>query len=245
MNHETSKDPHPGCKRKVSDTSLSNSKKRRISPDEKKRRLQEEMEQLDAQLQQIDEQISRGALSDQVPPTPNPDDYEEGEQRRTSQSRPKRNSRPPRITTPVLQDSPFKVAEHVPEFSVPAPVVSTRRRPKGVKKPVLPAPSWKRLKPYPSTKPSVAQLLNKKQEPLTYCRQILRDLMKHEYSRVFNKPVDVDKYNLTDYNEIIKHPMDLGTIDKRLKNRHYLSIHDFYKDVKLVWDNAMTYNPPG
>ena len=36
----------------------------------------------------------------------------------------------------------------------------------------------------------------------------------------------------------IYQPMDLGTISKRLKNTFYGNYNEFYKDVKLVFDNV-------
>lgn len=77
------------------------------------------------------------------------------------------------------------------------------------------------------------------------CETLLRRLMSHEYGWVFNKPVDVVKLNLPDYLTIIKHPMDLGTVKRKLSSGVYNSPHDFVADVRLAFSNAMTYNPPG
>jgi hypothetical protein len=37
----------------------------------------------------------------------------------------------------------------------------------------------------------------------------------------FHEPVDIEKYNLTDYFDIVKKPMDFGTIKKRLSHNFY------------------------
>lgn len=51
---------------------------------------------------------------------------------------------------------------------------------------------------------------------------------------------------LTDYPQIIKHPMDLGTIRTRLKKgNHYKTLYQVAEDVRLVWQNCMTYNADG
>ncbi|KAL3525537.1 hypothetical protein ACH5RR_013909 [Cinchona calisaya] len=77
------------------------------------------------------------------------------------------------------------------------------------------------------------------------CKQLLMTLMKQKHSWVFNKPVDVVRFKLHDYYQIIKHPMDLGTIKSKLNKRVYKSPIEFAADVRLTFNNAMTYNPKG
>lgn len=50
---------------------------------------------------------------------------------------------------------------------------------------------------------------------------------------------------LTDYPILIKHPMDLGTVKKKIKNKEYTSFLQCGEDVKLIWNNCMTYNADG
>lgn len=45
-----------------------------------------------------------------------------------------------------------------------------------------------------------------------------------------------------DYYTIIKNPMDLGTISKRLKNNYYWQAVDCITDFKTVFSNCYTYN---
>ncbi|KAE8800156.1 Transcription factor GTE9 [Hordeum vulgare] len=80
---------------------------------------------------------------------------------------------------------------------------------------------------------------------LKQCEAILKKLMTQKFSHIFNVPVDVEKLNIPDYNEIIKHPMDLGTIKKKLDSGSYTSPSDFAADVRLTFNNAITYNPRG
>ncbi|CAM9315627.1 unnamed protein product, partial [Hapterophycus canaliculatus] len=44
------------------------------------------------------------------------------------------------------------------------------------------------------------------------------------------------------YHKIIKTPMDLGTILKKIKGGGYPSFGDFDRDLKLMWKNCRTYN---
>ncbi|KAL9103959.1 MAG: hypothetical protein Q9163_001065 [Psora crenata] len=52
----------------------------------------------------------------------------------------------------------------------------------------------------------------------------------------------VNKKEAPDYGNIIKHPMDLGTMTKKLKNFQYKSKRDFVDDCMLVWANCLKYN---
>ena len=80
---------------------------------------------------------------------------------------------------------------------------------------------------------------------LKQCEAILKKLMTQKFSHIFNVPVDVEKLNIPDYNDIIKHPMDLGTVKKKLDSGSYTSPSDFAADVRLTFNNAITYNPRG
>ena len=55
---------------------------------------------------------------------------------------------------------------------------------------------------------------------------------------VFMRPVDTDIY--TDYLSRVATPMDLGTIEGKL--RQYKTIADFAKDVRLVLSHCLSYN---
>ncbi|KAL7191746.1 hypothetical protein ACSBR2_023764 [Camellia fascicularis] len=77
------------------------------------------------------------------------------------------------------------------------------------------------------------------------CETLLNRLMSHQYGWVFNTPVDVVKLNIPDYFNVIKHPMDLGTVKSKLLSGEYSSLLGFAADVRLTFSNAMTYNPPG
>ncbi|KAL2813491.1 hypothetical protein BDW59DRAFT_30758 [Aspergillus cavernicola] len=52
----------------------------------------------------------------------------------------------------------------------------------------------------------------------------------------------VNKRDAPDYYAVIKHPMDLGTMTKKLKAIQYKSKQDFVDDVNLIWSNCFKYN---
>jgi E1A/CREB-binding protein len=79
----------------------------------------------------------------------------------------------------------------------------------------------------------------------TKCLEVLKVLQSHQHGWVFNSPVDPVELGLPDYFEVIKRPMDLGTIRKKLENGCYHSLEEFEGHVHLTFDNAMLYNPQG
>ncbi|KAJ9562627.1 hypothetical protein OSB04_007787 [Centaurea solstitialis] len=77
------------------------------------------------------------------------------------------------------------------------------------------------------------------------CENLLKKLMSHQHGWVFNKPVDVVALKIPDYFNVIKKPMDLGTVKEKLGSGNYSTPFQFLADVRLTFSNAMTYNPPG
>ncbi|KAL5053015.1 hypothetical protein RYX36_033697 [Vicia faba] len=69
---------------------------------------------------------------------------------------------------------------------------------------------------------------------------ILDRLQKKDTHGVFSEPVDPEE--LLDYHDIVKHPMDFGTIRKKLDEGLYICLEQFENDVFLVCSNAMQYN---
>lgn len=82
--------------------------------------------------------------------------------------------------------------------------------------------------------------------------KVLRKLMKAPEASPFNEPVDTEA--LPQYKKVIRQPMDLGTICRRLQgvktpggggNPHYSSAAEVCKDVDLVWKNCQKFNFSG
>uniref|UniRef100_A0A1A7YP49 Bromodomain-containing protein 2 n=1 Tax=Iconisemion striatum TaxID=60296 RepID=A0A1A7YP49_9TELE len=84
-------------------------------------------------------------------------------------------------------------------------------------------------------------------EQMKHCDAILKEMLskKHAaYAWPFYKPVDAEALELHDYHDIIKHPMDLGSIKKKLDNRQYRDAQEFAADIRLMFSNCYKYNPP-
>jgi transcriptional activator SPT7 len=61
-----------------------------------------------------------------------------------------------------------------------------------------------------------------------------------EYSTPFLQRVN--KRDAPDYFHIIKQPMDIGSMIKKLKSLSYRSKKEFVGDLNLIWANCLTYN---
>lgn len=72
----------------------------------------------------------------------------------------------------------------------------------------------------------------------------MENIIRDDRSEPFRLPVDWEAFNLWDYPQIIKEPMDLGTMRLKLKWQLYADIWQFNYDMMLVWKNTQLYNLP-
>nr|XP_060466317.1 bromodomain-containing protein 3 isoform X2 [Panthera onca] len=95
--------------------------------------------------------------------------------------------------------------------------------------------------------PQHAGKKGKLSEHLRHCDSILKEMLskKHAaYAWPFYKPVDAEALELHDYHDIIKHPMDLSTVKKKMDSREYPDAQGFAADIRLMFSNCYKYNPP-
>ncbi|KAK7095192.1 hypothetical protein V1264_006636 [Littorina saxatilis] len=76
-------------------------------------------------------------------------------------------------------------------------------------------------------------------------KKVLYPLWKHHYAWPFHVPVDADKLHLKDYHKIIKQPMDLGSIKRKLEGSQYWSAKECVQDFNTMFTNCYVYNQPG
>uniref|UniRef100_A0A4W4H3N4 Uncharacterized protein n=1 Tax=Electrophorus electricus TaxID=8005 RepID=A0A4W4H3N4_ELEEL len=84
-------------------------------------------------------------------------------------------------------------------------------------------------------------------QKLQYCEGVLKEMLSKEhmaYAWPFYSPVDAKSLGLHDYHDIIKHPMDLSTIQAKLDHWQYPNAQAFAADVRLMFSNCYKYNPP-
>jgi len=80
-------------------------------------------------------------------------------------------------------------------------------------------------------------------------KAVVHKAMKHKAGWPFLRPVDPEALELPDYFDVIEDPMDLSTIQNRLntptRQGGYSSAQRFADDMRLVFQNALTYNDEG
>ncbi|XP_073984371.1 bromodomain adjacent to zinc finger domain 2B toutatis isoform X5 [Rhodnius prolixus] len=86
-------------------------------------------------------------------------------------------------------------------------------------------------------KEKTGKRLNKELAP---CRIILDELEGHDEAWPFLLAVNTKQFPT--YKKVIRNPMDLQTIGKRLTNNDYKSRDDFASDVRLIFDNCEKFN---
>ena len=81
---------------------------------------------------------------------------------------------------------------------------------------------------------------------ISQCREILQEIFHQRhlgYSWPFFKPLDASLFflGLSDYGTVIKQPMDLTTVKKKLDNGVYSTAEMFAADVRRIFKNCYLY----
>mmetsp|Transcript_10754 Transcript_10754/g.14813 ORF Transcript_10754/g.14813 Transcript_10754/m.14813 type:complete len:216 (-) Transcript_10754:172-819(-) len=75
--------------------------------------------------------------------------------------------------------------------------------------------------------------------------RIVCSMISRKECLAFREPVDWKGMDLPDYPELIKKPMDLGTVKKKIESEMYNSMKEIADDIRLVFYNCMLYNKDG
>ena len=86
-------------------------------------------------------------------------------------------------------------------------------------------------------------------QPLTipqkkHLQRGIQNAKKGHHAGPFSGPVDPILLNIPTYFDIIKTPMDLKTIDNKLKNNEYASVNAFLEDFDVMVNNSIRFNGP-
>ncbi|KAJ3144409.1 hypothetical protein HK101_002699, partial [Irineochytrium annulatum] len=77
---------------------------------------------------------------------------------------------------------------------------------------------------------------------LQFCSELLKKAARVKDADPFLKPVDPDAMNIPSYRQIIKEPMDLSTVAKKLERGQYRSQKQVKRDLDLMLDNCILFN---
>ncbi|KAJ7292844.1 hypothetical protein C8J57DRAFT_1444279 [Mycena rebaudengoi] len=94
-------------------------------------------------------------------------------------------------------------------------------------------------------KPAKAHASGMPLSDLRACRAALKKLLSHKNAAIFLHPVDPLRDHAPNYFDVIKDPIDLGTISHKLEEGKYADRFAFQADFQLMMSNAKQYNPAG
>lgn len=92
---------------------------------------------------------------------------------------------------------------------------------------------------------------NDRSHDLSKAKKVVAKTMKLKLAKIlFNQPVDPEALGIPNYLDVVKQPMDLGTIfDKLVESEQqdwqqctYQSAEQVLRDVSLVWSNCVMFN---
>ena len=85
--------------------------------------------------------------------------------------------------------------------------------------------------------------------------EFLHDLRSDPQAAVFDIPVNWRALNIPDYPHIVKNPMDLQTLEAKVRGEYkegggkvfkgYTYFDEFHADLNLVWSNCKLFNQIG
>ena len=78
------------------------------------------------------------------------------------------------------------------------------------------------------------------EKDLTPCHAVIEEMVTSDDSWPFLYPVNTKQFPT--YKKIIKNPMDIMTIKKRLGDKTYKTRDDFCSDVRLIFSNCEIFN---
>lgn len=165
----------------------------------------------------------------------------------TRHAEPRHQPPPPKKESRPAVSSPAEKVSDSPVFAVPASGVPTIRRDSTKnagdrpKRPIHP-PKNKDLGFQPkNTK-------NKRKPEMKFCEEVLKELKHNKHwtlNQFFLEPVDPVALNIPTYHNVIKQPMDLGTMATKLDGGEYESANAFKSDFQLMIKNCVKFNPDG
>ncbi|CAN8254569.1 unnamed protein product [Cochlearia groenlandica] len=90
---------------------------------------------------------------------------------------------------------------------------------------------------------SSADSVTKQKQLTSLIRALLKTMQDHADAWPFKEPVD--PLDVPDYYDIIKDPIDLKTIAKRVESeQYYVTLDMFVADARRMFNNCRTYNSP-
>ena len=89
---------------------------------------------------------------------------------------------------------------------------------------------------------SSSKKMSKLDKEMTVCSTLISEMENHEEAGPFLYPVNTKQFPT--YKKVVKHPMDITTIKKKLESAKdsYKCRDDFVSDVRLIFSNCELFN---
>lgn len=141
-------------------------------------------------------------------------------------------------SSPAPQAPRVKIKARAPPAAAP-PAPAARAPPA----PVTPAPRVGSAIPALLSPTSGPDQPGKKTRPLEeVLSKLIADISRKDEYGFFGQPVPLQE--VPDYLDVIRKPMDLGTMGNKVRSGAYFSLDEFIEDFVLVCENAKKYNKP-
>lgn len=76
-----------------------------------------------------------------------------------------------------------------------------------------------------------------------FCLRLVSKLKAHKSSWPFRQPVDPINQGVPNYLQVVKEPMDLRTIEKKINFGRYEHVAEFHADINKIFLNSYKFNP--
>jgi bromodomain-containing factor 1 len=130
-------------------------------------------------------------------------------------------------------------ADEQAEFKVP-PVPSHTEQPNGSASAATSTQEHSFVQPAESYKDWPSAPVNEAQR--RFLLERIRNTKKIKVSSLFKEPVDFVALNIPQYPDFVKNPMDLGSMEGKLKAGEYNQVVDFMKDLDQIVINTEIFN---
>lgn len=79
---------------------------------------------------------------------------------------------------------------------------------------------------------------------LNSLKSVLNAISRKRWAKHFRNPANL-ALGASNYHEVIKRPMDLGIIRKRMRNNYYWQSDEAIEDFTLIFENCLLFNKEG
>lgn len=77
--------------------------------------------------------------------------------------------------------------------------------------------------------------------PTEQCLKVIDKISEKKMAQIYMYPVDPKNKNSKGYFQVVKKPMDLGTIRKKIQEKKYRTVKEWRNDIELIWSNSLQY----